>query len=247
MTDRRRQLQLQLWLVALDRYELMLRVKIARQRNSFIKANADSYENNPLPAWLMDWHRRETAKILSEHYQQVALHFGTQALKQVKSRRIETKSATFLNLMMEWVGREALRKATMIAATDSDDVRNAIRRGLDEGLGVAEIAKGIRESTSLTTYRASTVARTETHAAATFGSIESVRDAEQQLGIVMNKEWLATTDDRTRDAHLAADGQIVRTNEMFNVGGEMMDRPGDPSASAENVINCRCGIAYSEA
>ena len=99
----------------------------------------------------------------------------------------------------------------------------------------------------LTPYRAATVARTETHAAATFASVESVRQAERELpGLRMTKEWLATKDDRTRPEHLAADGQTVGLDEKFSVGGEAMDRPGDSSASAANVVACRCAIIFEE-
>ena len=40
------------------------------------------------------------------------------------------------------------------------------------------------------------------------------------------------------------DNQSVGLEEMFDIGGERMDHPGDPVGSAENVINCRCAIAF---
>jgi uncharacterized protein with gpF-like domain len=169
-------------------------------------------------------------------------------LKQVKSRRItETKAKQlFSGFMLEWVKTESLRKAQMISDTDSDDVRNVIQKGIDAGEGVATIARGIRDVTGLTPFRAATVARTETHNAATFGSVETARAAEQDIGIVLVKEWLATRDDRTRPEHKAADGQQTDLGGRFDVGGETLDRPGDPSASPDNVINCRCALAYEE-
>lgn len=167
-------------------------------------------------------------------------------LREIKNRS-EVKAVGFESRMQDWIAREALRKATLVASTDMDDIRGAIADGVTEGLGTAEIASRIRKVSQLTPFRAATVARTETHAAATFGSIETVRDAERDLGVVMEKEWLATRDGRTRPEHLAADGQRVALNEKFTVGGELMDRPGDPSASAANVIACRCGLAYQEA
>jgi len=54
------------------------------------------------------------------------------------------------------------------------------------------------------------------------------------------KEWLATQDDKVRDAHAAADGQKVPIDESFDVGGEQLEYPGDVAGSPENVINCRC-------
>lgn len=56
----------------------------------------------------------------------------------------------------------------------------------------------------------------------------------------LRRQWIATLDSRTRPDHLAAHGQTVGVDEPFVVGGERMDYPGDPSASAGNVISCRC-------
>lgn len=247
MTDRR--LALRAWLLAMDRLELTLRAEQGRARNAMIRSAAKAYENSGHPpAHVFIAHRQRVRTVIEDHYRRTIPVFGSMALKQVKSRRVERKAAQtmFEALVTEWTAREALRKAQMIADTDRDDVLDAINTGLSEGLGTEEIGRRIRKVTQMTPYRAATVARTETHAAATFGSIETVRQAERELGVVMMKEWLATKDDRTRPEHLAADGQQVGTDEKFTVGGEMMDRPGDSSASAANNVNCRCAIIYEE-
>jgi HK97 family phage portal protein len=80
------------------------------------------------------------------------------------------------------------------------------------------------------------IARTTMNNAANAGDIEAWRQSERVSG----KTWIAALDDRTRDAHAQAHGDTVGINEMFNVGGEMIDRPGD--GSADNSINCRCDM-----
>jgi hypothetical protein len=42
------------------------------------------------------------------------------------------------------------------------------------------------------------------------------------------------------------DGQKVGINEMFIVGGENLEFPGDPFGSPGNVINCRCTLFFEE-
>jgi len=75
-----------------------------------------------------------------------------------------------------------------------------------------------------------------------------VRAAEDKLGVKMLKEWLPTLDGRTRPDHAAMAGSDpIPLEEKFLVGGEEMDRPGDPNASAEQVCGCRCTLGYSEA
>jgi len=248
MTDRRTQLRV--WLLALDRFELRLRGKIARQRGAFIIAASNTYElNASVPTWLLAAHKNKIADILAAHYQAVIPYFGNMVLKQVKSRRISHKKASslFSAFMLEWVKTESLSKATLISSTDSDDIRNAIQNSIESGVGIAEVARDIRKVSSLTPFRAATVARTETHNAATFGSVETARAAEQDIGIVLMKEWLPTLDERTRESHRAMAGKgAIELGARFEVDGESLDRPGDPSGSAGNIINCRCGIIYEE-
>jgi hypothetical protein len=88
-------------------------------------------------------------------------------------------------------------------------------------------------------WQAERIARTETTAAANYGAVQSGAVS----GFVMQKRWISALDGRTRDPHAAANGLRVNEKEPFNVGGERMMYPGDPSASAGNVINCRCTIA----
>lgn len=243
MPDRRKLLRA--WLYAMTRLEVHLRTDQARARNAMIRAAAYLYAaTGSVPTHVLIAHRKRTEQNLTAAYRRTIPVFADMAMKQIKSRRIERKS--FDTLVAQWISRQALRKATMIADTDRDDVLAAISTGMTEGLGTEEIARNIRKVSQLTAFRAATVARTETHASATFGSIESVRQAEQDLGVKMNKEWAATKDDRTRPEHLDADGQQVGLDEKFTVGGEEMDRPGDPSASADQLVNCRCGLVYSE-
>ena len=73
---------------------------------------------------------------------------------------------------------------------------------------------------------------------ATMQSAQSIFPASQ-----LKKEWIASFDDRTRDAHAQADGQIVMQSDPFLVGGEQLLYPGDPAGSSTNVINCRCSVA----
>ena len=84
------------------------------------------------------------------------------------------------------------------------------------------------------------IARTESHAAANAAQITGAKAS----GVVDKKEWVAAGGGDTRDAHARADGQVVGIDEPFIVGGERLRYAGDPSGSAENVINCRCATIY---
>ena len=85
--------------------------------------------------------------------------------------------------------------------------------------------------------RSERIARTEMQAATNKGALS----AYEQSGVVEQKMWLATLDDRTRDHHLTAHRQVVPLEAPFLVGGEDLMQPGDGSPA--NSINCRCSVA----
>jgi hypothetical protein len=89
-------------------------------------------------------------------------------------------------------------------------------------------------------YRREMIARTETIRATNFSSWHTFRES----GVVGNKEWLATSDARTRKSHALASGQVMPLNSPFQVGGELLQYPGDPSLGATpgNFVNCRCTV-----
>lgn len=60
-----------------------------------------------------------------------------------------------------------------------------------------------------------------------------------------HKQWIAERDDKTREWHLLIDGTFIPIDEKFKVGGEEMRFPHDPTASPENLVNCRCTCIYS--
>jgi len=60
---------------------------------------------------------------------------------------------------------------------------------------------------------------------------------------VEKKEWLASKDEKVRDSHVSTDGQVVDINESFTTGdGNKLMQPGDYSAPASDIINCRCTV-----
>jgi Phage Mu protein F like protein/ADP-ribosyltransferase exoenzyme len=121
------------------------------------------------------------------------------------------------------------------------DVRAQIQLGLQSGESVTDIAQRVKNVSQVSTARALTIARTETHAAYEAGS------HAQALFVDPNatKTWLATDDDQTRPSHQAADGQTVKISEQFTVGEVSLNFPGDPLGGPNEIIQCRCSVAYS--
>ena len=164
---------------------------------------------------------------------------------------------------MDWFSKYALKFAQEVNQTTIDALHEILARALADGTSVPDMQKqidatfeawmGTHDETDpdwqwflsrRPAYRTEMIARTETIRASNSGNEELFREWG-----VEQKEWLSTKDDRTRGLdpndkfdHWDADGQVVGINERFDVSGEMLDYPGDPTASPGNTINCRCAV-----
>lgn len=131
-----------------------------------------------------------------------------------------------------------------ISLTTKDALAALVADGVSAGLSIPDIAKTIDGLylEQIIPNRSVVIARTETIAATNSGS----QTAAKATGLNLTKRWLSTPDDRTRDAHVAANGQAVPIDSPYNVGDEAIMYPGDPDGSAENIIQCRCTETYEE-
>jgi len=60
----------------------------------------------------------------------------------------------------------------------------------------------------------------------------------------VEKYWISTGDDRTRETHREAGGQVRAFADPFLIGGSEMLYPHDPAGPAREVVNCRCVVGY---
>ena len=109
-----------------------------------------------------------------------------------------------------------------------------------QGKSIDRIANDLQKR--ITNMGASSAVRTARTAvtAAQNGGRQDTYTSAKAMGIELKKEWLATLDARTRPAHGAADGQQVDVDEPFILDGYKLMFPGDKSAPAYLVYNCRC-------
>lgn len=94
--------------------------------------------------------------------------------------------------------------------------------------------------------RAERIARTEATRAINQSDIAATREIQDITGEQLDKVWLSTIDDRTRETHWEADGRRVPIDEKFTIGGHECDYPGDPALPPEESVNCRCTLIYLE-
>lgn len=139
-----------------------------------------------------------------------------------------------------WIKTFGGTQITEITSTTMTDINDIVSDARVEGLSEKDTASLIRAVAPIkSASRSQTIARTESH-----GSSQGISlDVANQTDIPMKKVWL-TAGSRARQSHKDANNQSVAIAQPFTVDGEKLDYPGDPSGSAENIINCRCVIGY---
>ena len=119
-------------------------------------------------------------------------------------------------------------------------IRNQLTQGIVQGESLDKIAKRLSTVTgSQNMSQMLTHARTAMTSAQNAGRQIRYEEASKN-GIKLHKEWIATFDSHTRDAHRKLDGQKVEVDKPFKVDGYEIDFPGDPHAQPYLVYNCRC-------
>jgi SPP1 gp7 family putative phage head morphogenesis protein len=120
-------------------------------------------------------------------------------------------------------------------------IRSALTQSVVKGEGIRETAAGIRRETQMSANRALRITQTETTGIMGKAREQGFEKAERN-GLQLQKEWVATLDDRTRDRHADIDGERVPTDKPFSNG---LMYPGDQGGPSEEVVNCRCThVAY---
>ena len=177
------------------------------------------------------------ADVLGSHYRAVIDAFGLRVLRDRK------QEGQFEAIVQQYIRDVGGIRITQISNSTMRQINQVVTQGAKEGLGALAIGKNIRDSLdgAFTRYRANTIARTETHSAASY--------ANHQVNASLNipnqmKRWVAVSDARSRATHVAANGTEVPLDEDFIVGGVAMSYTGDPKGGAKNVINCRCVTLY---
>lgn len=156
----------------------------------------------------------------------------------------------WLDYMGNYAKTKAGQRITSVNKNSRDLALRIIRTALEvtvaEGLGADETASAIKKAllqqgVEMNQWRALRIARTEIVTASNIGALLGAKES----GYPMQKFWISTYDDRTRDTHRNIEAQNPKAmDEGFRVGSYLMECPGDPDAGPEETINCRCTVAF---
>ena len=120
-------------------------------------------------------------------------------------------------------------------------VNNQVLKGILAGSPMDAIAESLVKVVGMNRNAAITNARTMVTGAENLGRVDSHKRLESD-GVILEEEWVATKDARTRHSHVMMNGEKKKVGELFSNGLEF---PGDSRGRPEEVYNCRCTLVAS--
>lgn len=202
---------------------------------------------------------------INEIYKTVGVYFANKTIYDINQSAREVKQGFGFNeqFIMDILHYFKMNLLDQVVLSISETTKNQILKVISEGIlmgwGAEKIAKTIG-SPELTMWRARMIVRTEANKAMNYGQILGESKSEWES----NKIWIAANDHRTRHSHRDMDDKMIPFKDKYlvpvykSVGGikgkkkgiemqigvDLMSAPGDKNASAGNVINCRCTVAF---
>lgn len=158
-------------------------------------------------------------------------------------------NAIWTQFIEDYLKRFLLDKITFaVASTTREALLRALTRGVEKGLGVDGMIDTLKDW-PYERFQAARIVRTEVNRAANVGAKAQAETGQYE----QQKEWVAVKDFRTRGhkpqdhaSHVALNGTRIDANDLFidPRNGDKLEFPGDPNASAESTINCRCSAVF---
>lgn len=227
-----------------NRYETTFYAPVSkalqRQISSFTDILKSQGAQAALSAVVID---TSMAPVIQKLYTTVGVARANQVLSNLRRLPKRQAKRRTLGFNLEWTRQileyfelNLFNKVVLpISETTQRYIRDVINEGLINGDSIEEMVQKIERHDYLD-GRVRRILRTEINRAINYGTIIG----EQKFEYKTIKRWTAVHDSRTRHPHLLADGQTVQIDGTYLVGGEAMEFPGDPNASAANTVNCRC-------
>lgn len=211
-------------------------------------------------------HNPQLTKVIEDLYLEVGLRYARMNYVRMKDEQTGNKSNKVIYVLPEYKGfgfnevwtnfikqylqRFLIEKITFdVATTTRDFLLKTLNQAITEGWSVDKTVKEL-EYLPFLKYQAARIVRTEVGRAANVGT----KAQSETFPYEQMKEWISAHDKRVRGvdpedhaSHIGLDGTRINAGDLFKDprNGDLLDHPGDPRASAESTINCRCTVAYT--
>lgn len=192
----------------------------------------------------------EIGPVIQDMHKDAGLYFGKKTYYEIRrSAKKKIEKAGFglaedwLNAIIAFFKNEYFALVKNISDTTKDIIFKVLSQAAEEGWSNDTIVKQLK-APKINAARARLITRTELTKGAFAGRKIAADDSDWET----EKEWISAHDHRVRHSHRGVDGDVIDVDSKFEVatpkgGIDYMEGPGDPTASAANLCNCRCTSA----
>jgi hypothetical protein len=191
------------------------------------------------------------ANVVGQLYQDVGLRHARDNQRRMQASVSKGDLKFLWQKFIDWyLHRFLIDKITFeVQTTTRDYLLKVLQKGIADGLGIKDMVRKL-EDLPFTKFQAARIVRTEVNRASNVGhKAQSSTFEYEQV-----KEWVSAKDKRVRGrkpedhaSHVALNGSTINEDDFFidPRNGDRLEFPGDPNASAESTINCRCRVVYT--
>jgi uncharacterized protein with gpF-like domain len=215
------------------------------RRNIIKIVNAIPFNNMSKLTYEFLIYSNVTESQIKEMYKEIYTTLGNPQYKRIK-RSIKS-DITFESIIQAWINSNLGYRIVSVHQTLIESIIAVIAKGYEDNISVADITRNLQNKFGWYKAQALRIARTETTTATNYATVVAAQNSD----FVLEKTWISVQDNRTRRPpksvydHLDMNGVKVGLNQPFFTSGEEIMYPGDPSAKAGNVINCRCKVVFT--
>lgn len=204
-----------------------------------------------------EWSPKLT-KTMSNHIEKTLRLFGDTIIDNAKEQgiAIETKqNLKYNSFIIEYISKRTGENIKTIMNTSQKQIKKIVGEWVAESITAGDSIPTLssfleKEFEGLSRSNSERIARTEVQLASNNGSREAVKSLQVPT---MYKRWVSASDSRVRDGykggadhlHIDEENGEIPIDDYFKVNPDvLMEGPGDTSAPADQVINCRCVLTY---
>lgn len=210
--------------------------------NNFIETNETNYQS----LFQFGYIKQFYVEMYKSIGMDMAIWYGKNYQKYLKKQDpISDNIQMWTAIFIDYANRVAATNVSLVSGTAQKTLIKITQRILRDPelsmLGAQEKARILmNQFNKYSSWQALRLVRTESNRIANYATQQTALSIFGKDNL--QKTWLHSFGPNERSWHVALDGVTIPYEQKFNVGGELMERPGE--GSAENIINCRCTINY---
>ena len=182
-----------------------------------------------------------------ELYSTIGVDYGKRINKDLeKAKKANVLfNEQLLKEILLFLSNDGGLRITSVRDTLIQDVIKSIQESLGVNGTIVDLRNAIQaiieKRQTFYKWQSLRIARTETTTASNYAAMRTAEMSD----LVLQKQWISVSDNRTRLDHRIENNQVVNLEDNFIMqSGSVLQYPGDNKAPAHEVINCRCTIAF---